>query len=143
MSHPQTLKPSNKLASPLKIAAEVDAALAAAGLDGPQVEREAVPLYLNFLQEMVDAEGRAELDFTHRAPHCIAEALVSWAKNEQITSTILLTSLNDFLQETQLITQAHATLTDMKQRKLLNLHQKIIAEVDRLFMTTSIQLNQS
>ena len=49
MSHPQTLP------SPLKIAAEVDAALAAAGLAGPQVEREAIPLFLSFLEEMVDA----------------------------------------------------------------------------------------
>jgi hypothetical protein len=143
MSHPQTMKPANKLASPLKIAAEIDAALAAAGLDGPQVEREAVPLYLSFLQEMVDAEGKAELDFTHSAPQDIAQTLTEWAKCEQFTSATVLRNLNDFLQEVQLITQAHATLTDMKQRKLLNLHNKISASVKEVFNATSIQLNQS
>ena len=45
---------SNSLPSALKVAAEVDAALAQAGLAGPQVEREAIPMYLAMLHELID-----------------------------------------------------------------------------------------
>lgn len=126
MTHPQSFDSTDKLASPLKIAAEVDAALAAAGLDGPQVEREAIPLYLNFLQEMVDAQGQTELDFIHKAPVEIAQILVHWGQAEHLSSAVLTEKIEGFLQEVELISCAHATLSEMKRRKLFNLHQRIL-----------------
>jgi hypothetical protein len=50
MQHTQTLPLT------LNIAAEVDAALAAAGFIGAQFERESIPLYLSFIEKMIDAE---------------------------------------------------------------------------------------
>lgn len=119
MKQPQTLP------SPLKIAAEVDAALAAAGLTGPQVEREAVPLYLSFIEEMIDAEGRLSLNFHHSSPRDIAKSLVTWALENEVGAKAILSSLEEHLEESLLLTRAHGTLSDMKRRKLLNLNQQI------------------
>ena len=120
MKNPQTLPSS------LKIAAEVDAALAAAGLLGPQVEREAIPLYLSFIEEMIDAEGRLALNFQHSSPRDIAKQLVRWARKEGISEQGLLSAITEHLEEALLLTQAHGTLSDIKRRKLLNLNQQIV-----------------
>ena len=121
MMHPQTLP------SPLKIAAEVDAALAAAGLAGPQVEREAIPLFLSFLEEMIDAEGKQSLKFNHVSPTEIAKKLAYWGLEQGISVIDLSLSINEQLDETMLLCRAHSTLSDMKRRKLINLHQQIIS----------------
>jgi len=120
MKNPQTLPSS------LKIAAEVDAALAAAGLTGPQVEREAVPLYLSFIEEMIDAEGKLALNFQHSSPRDIAKQLVSWAREEGVSEQGLLSAIAEHLEEALLLTRAHGTLSDIKRRKLLNLNQQIV-----------------
>jgi hypothetical protein len=120
MKHPQTLP------SPLKIAAEIDAALAAAGLTGPQVERESIPLYRSFIEEMIDAEGKLVLNFQHSSPRDIAKQLVSWAREEGLNKQGLLSCVDEHLEETLLLTRAHGTLSDIKRRKLLNLNQQII-----------------
>jgi len=119
MKQPQTLPSS------LKIAAEVDAALAAAGLTGPQVKREAIPLYFSFIEEMVDAEGRLSLNFDSSSARDIAKHLVTWAAERGMDEQALLACISEHLDETLLLTRAHGTLSDMKRRKLLNLNQQI------------------
>jgi len=108
---------SNSLPSALKIAAEVDAALAQAGLAGPQVEREAIPLYLMFVQELIDCP----VDKSN-----VAESVALWLEdNQQVASTIvdmLTAQLNEVLE----LSKAHGTLQDFKRRELLNIHKKIV-----------------
>ncbi len=108
---------SNSLPSALKIAAEVDAALAQAGLAGPQVEREAIPLYLMFVQELIDCP----VDKSN-----VAESVALWLEdNPQVASTIvdmLTAQLNEVLE----LSKAHGTLQDFKRRELLNIHKKIV-----------------
>ena len=108
---------SNSLPSALKIAAEVDAALAQAGLAGPQVEREAIPLYLMFVQELIDCP----VDKSN-----VAESVALWLEDSpQVASTIvdmLTAQLNEVLE----LSKAHGTLQDFKRRELLNIHKKIV-----------------
>lgn len=137
MAHPQPFDSAEKLASPLKIAAEVDAALAAAGLDGPQVEREAIPLYLNFLQEMLDVQGQGALDFIHKGPEDIARNLVAWAQEQPLDNANLAMKVESYLQEVELISSAHGTLSEMKRRKLLNLHQRILQGISQCSVSQS------
>jgi len=136
MSHPQTLP------SPLKIAAEVDAALAAAGLAGPQVEREAIPLFLSFLEEMVDAEGKRMLSFNHKSPRDIANSLVSWGLEQGVFVNELNASISEQLDEVMLLCRAHGTLSDMKRRKLMNLHQQIVDFVPHFYSTANMKANK-
>ncbi|MFT6113960.1 MAG: hypothetical protein ACJA10_000896 [Oleispira sp.] len=136
MKHPQTLP------SPLKIAAEVDAALAAAGLTGPQVERESIPLYLSFIEEMIDAEGKLVLNFQHSSPRDIAKQLVSWANEEGLNEQGLLSGVDEHLEETLLLTRAHGTLSDIKRRKLLNLNQQIVDFVSLFFSQVIIKTHE-
>ena len=135
MKHPQTLP------SALKIAAEVDAALAAAGLIGPQVEREAIPLYLSFIEEMIDAEGKLSLNLQHSSPRDIAKQLVSWSREDGISEQGLLSGIAEHLEEALLLTRAHGTLSDMKRRKLLNLNQQIIDFMPLFFSQAMINTN--
>lgn len=135
MKHPQTLP------STLKIAAEVDAALAAAGLIGPQVEREAIPLYLSFIEEMIDAEGKLSLNLQHSSPRDIAKQLVSWSREDGISEQGLLSGIAEHLEEALLLTRAHGTLSDMKRRKLLNLNQQIIDFMPLFFSQAMINTN--
>jgi hypothetical protein len=136
MKNPQTLP------SPLKIAAEVDAALAAAGLTGPQVEREAIPLYLSFIEEMIDAEGKLSLNLQYSSPRDIAKQLVSWAQEEGVSDQGLLSGIAEHLEEALLLTRAHGTLSDMKRRKLLNLNQQIVDFMALFFSQIMISTNK-
>lgn len=136
MKNPQTLP------SPLKIAAEVDAALAAAGLTGPQVEREAIPLYLSFIEEMIDAEGKLSLNLQYSSPRDIAKQLVSWAQEEGVSDQGLLSGIAEHLEEVLLLTRAHGTLSDMKRRKLLNLNQQIVDFMALFFSQIMISTNK-
>ncbi|MEH6447568.1 MAG: hypothetical protein V7765_02810 [Oleispira sp.] len=136
MKQPQTLPSS------LKIAAEVDAALAAAGLTGPQVEREAIPLYLSFIEEMMDAEGKLSLDFNPSAARDIAKHLVIWAEERGMSEQIILACISEHLDETLLLTSAHGTLSDMKRRKLLNLNQQITDFISLLLSQAAINTNK-
>ncbi len=133
------MKHSKTLPSPLKIAAEVDAALAAAGLMDSQVEREAIPLYYDFLEELVDAEGKLALNFHLLGPRELAKHLVNWAREKDYNEQYLLSSINEQFEEVQLLTRAHSTLSDMKRRKLLNLHQQTVDLICYFFTQTSIK----
>jgi hypothetical protein len=137
MKHPQTLP------SPLKIAAEVDAALAAAGLTGPQVERESIPLYRSFIEEMIDAEGRLVLDFQHSSPRDIAKHLVSWAREEGLNKQGLLSCVDEHLEEALLLTRAHGTLSDIKRHKLLNFNQQIVGFICLFISQALIKIPKS
>jgi hypothetical protein len=134
MKHPQTLP------SPLKIAAEIDAALAAAGLTGPQVERESIPLYRSFIKEMIDAEGKLVFNFQHSSPRDIAKQLVSWAREEGLTKQGLLSCVDEHLEEALLLTRAHGTLSDIKRHKLLNLNQQIVGFICVFFSQALIEI---
>ena len=75
---------SNSLPSALKVAAEVDAALAQAGLAGPQVEREAIPMYLAMLHELIDCpETHSHLPDLKKSN--AAELVAVWMRAEQLT----------------------------------------------------------
>ncbi|MGK0249005.1 MAG: hypothetical protein ACI910_001740 [Oleispira sp.] len=137
MKHPQTLP------SPLKIAAQVDAALAAAGLTGPQVERESIPLYLSFIEEMIDAQGKLVLNFQHSSPRDIAKQLVSWAQEEVLNEQGLLSCVDEHIKETLLLTKAHGTLSEIKRRKLLNLNQQIVGFISLFFSQATIKTRKS
>jgi hypothetical protein len=134
MKHPQTLP------SPHKIAAEIDAALAAAGLTGPQVERESIPLYRSFIKEMIDAEGKLVLNFQHSSPRDIAKQLVSWAREEGLTKQGLLSCVDEHLEEALLLTRAHGNLSDIKRHKLLNLNQQIVGFICLFFSQALIKI---
>lgn len=141
MKQPQTI-PSPSLTSPLKIAAEVDAALAAAGLMGPQVEREAIPLYLSFIEEMIDAEGKLALNFQHSPPRDIAKLLVDWANARGLSEQGLLSAIAEHLEEALLLTRAHGTLSDIKRRKLLNLNRQVVDFVRLCFSQALINTHK-
>ncbi|GEM_PF-2510312 len=120
MQHPQTLP------SPLKIAAEIDAALAESGLAGPQVEREPIPLYLSFIEDMLDVDGANRVHLKQVSPRDIAKLLSQWAQSQGLTQAGLIQALAEPKQEVLLLCGAHGTLTEMKQRKFLNFHQQIV-----------------
>jgi hypothetical protein len=130
------------LPSSLKIAAEGDAALAAAGLTGPQVERETIPLYLSFIEEMIDAEGRLSLHFQHSSPRDIAKHLVTWAVEKEMSEQALLECIAEHLEETLLLTRAHGTLSDMKRRKLLNFNHQIIDFISLFLSQAAINTHE-
>jgi hypothetical protein len=136
MKHPQTLP------SPLKIAAEVDAALAAAGLAGPQVEREAIPLYRSYIQELIDVDGKKGIDFQHMSPREIAQVLTCWGREQGVDEKEILRMLTEQLDEVLLLSAAHGTLSDMKRRKMLNFHQQIVDFIPTFFSQTQIIVNK-
>jgi hypothetical protein len=136
MKQPQTLP------STLMIAAEVDAALAAAGLTGPQVEREAIPLFLSFIEEMIDAQGKLSLNFYHSSPRDIAKSLVAWADNQGMNEQSVVDCVEEHIAETLLLARAHGTLSDMKRRKLLNFNSQIIDFISLLFSQAAINMNK-
>ena len=136
MKQPQTLP------STLMIAAEVDAALAAAGLTGPQVEREAIPLFLSFIEEMIDAQGKLSLNFHHSSPRDIAKSLVAWADDQGMNEQSVVDCVEEHIAETLLLARAHGTLSDMKRRKLLNFNSQIIDFISLLFSQAAINTNK-
>ena len=116
---------SNSLPSALKIAAEVDAALAQAGLAGPQVEREPIPLYLMLVQELIDCpEASIKLPAVDKSN--VAERVVAWMKDNPQAINPIIDTLTAQLNEVIELSKAHGTLQDFKRRELLNMHQKIV-----------------
>jgi len=136
------MKQPQNLPSTLMIAAEVDAALAAAGLTGPQVEREAVPLFLSFIEEMIDAEGKLSLHLLHSSPRDIAKSLLVWADGQGMGEQSVLDCVAAHLDETLLLARAHGTLSDMKRRKLLNFNQQIVDFISLLLSQSAISTNK-
>lgn len=136
MKHPQILPSS------LKIAAEIDAALAAAGLAEPQVEREAIPLYRTYIQEMIDVDGKKDIDFQHLSPRDIAKSLAGWAREQKVDEAGILLLLTEQLDEVLLLSTAHDTLSDMKRRKILNFHQQIVDFIPQFFSQAHIRVNK-
>jgi hypothetical protein len=136
------MKQPQNLPSTLMIAAEVDAALAAAGLTGPQVEREAIPLFLSFIEEMIDAEGKLLLHLQHSSPRDIAKSLVAWADGQNMSEQSVLACVAEHVDETLLLARAHGTLSDMKRRKLLNLNHQIIDFISLLLSQSAINANK-
>lgn len=118
------MKHSNSLPSPLKIAAEVDAALAQAGLAGPQVEREAIPLYLSFAFEMTgESYIESQLEWTTQE---LAMHLESWCKQEDKSLIDVLKQLTSSLDEVVELCKVHGTLSDFKRREILRFHQQVV-----------------
>ena len=118
---------SNSLPSALKIAAEVDAALAQAGLAGPQVEREAIPLYLMFVQELIDCPESSPVDKSSPINKTnVAGRITDWLKDNPQPINPIIDMLSAQLNEVIELSKAHGTLQDFKRRELLNMHQKIV-----------------
>lgn len=116
---------SENLPSALKVAAEVDAALAQAGLAGPQVEREAIPMYLSILHELIDGpETNVQLSSLNKSN--IAEFIVLWMTTKQVSVDNVVNILTEQVNEVIELSRVHGTLQDFKRRELLNLHRKII-----------------
>jgi hypothetical protein len=99
-------------------------------------------LYLSFIEEMIDAEGKLVLNFQHSSPRDIAKQLVSWANEEGLNEQGLLSGVDEHLEETLLLTRAHGTLSDIKRRKLLNLNQQIVDFVSLFFSQVIIKTHE-
>lgn len=84
------IKHNQTLLSPFKIAAEVNAALAAAGFIGAQILRESIPLYFSFIESMIGAEGKLVLNIQHFSPREIPKRLVSGAYEEFFNQQIVV-----------------------------------------------------
>ncbi len=130
------MKHSSSLPSPLKITAEVDAALALAGLAGPQVEREAIPLYLSFVFEMIN-HGQNDSGANWDAEKT-AQVIEEWAHEHKKPVARIEKQLSIQLDEVLGLCKIHSTLSDFKRRELLKFHQHII---DYLQQPTTLIVN--
>lgn len=133
---------SNSLPSALKVAAEVDAALAQAGLAGPQVEREAIPMYLAMLHELIDCpETHPHLPDLKKSN--AAELVAVWMRAEQLTPDHVVEILTEQVDEVIELSAVHGTLQDFKRRELFNLHRKIVAFIQLPSTLTATAYTQS
>lgn len=121
---------SNSLPSALTIAAEVDAALAQAGLAGPQVEREAIPLYLSYVHELIDCQ-QARVEITTVNKSNAAVMIRQWARKNEQPINHIVDVLTEYLNEVIELSQVHGTLQDFKRRELLNFHRNIVEFLQR------------
>lgn len=121
---------SNSLPSALTIAAEVDAALAQAGLAGPQVEREAIPLYLSYVHELIDCQ-QAKVEITAINKSNAAVMIRQWARKNEQPINHIVDILTEYLNEVIELSQVHGTLQDFKRRELLNFHRNIVEFLQR------------
>jgi hypothetical protein len=121
---------STNLPSALKVAAEIDAALAQAGLAGPQVEREAIPMFLSMLHELIDGpETNVQLSELNKSN--VAEIIVLWVIKNQVPVGSLVNTLTEQVNEVIELSRVHGTLQDFKRRELLNLHRTIVDSLQR------------
>jgi hypothetical protein len=120
----------NSLPSALTIAAEVDAALAQAGLAGPQVEREAIPLYLSFVHELIDCP-QASVELSALDKFNAAELVARWVAQKQQPVNQVVDVLTEHLNEVIELCRVHGTLQDFKRRELLNFHRNIVEFLQR------------
>lgn len=121
---------SNSLPSALKIAAEVDAALAQSGLTGPQVEREAIPLYLSFVHELIDCP-QTSVELSALDKFNAGELIACWAKQKQQPINQVVEMLTEHLNEVIELSRVHSTLQDFKRRELVNLHRGIVEHLQQ------------
>lgn len=124
------MKQPTNLPSAFKVAAEIDAALAQAGLAGPQVEREAIPMYLSMLHELIDGpETNVQLSELNKSN--VAELVVLWMTKTQVPVGSLVDKLTEQVNEVIELSRVHGTLQDFKRRELLNLHRSIVDLLQR------------
>lgn len=117
---------SDFLPSALKVAAEVDAALAEAGLAGPQVEREAIPMYLSMLHELIGGpETHVQLSTLNKSN--VAEFIARWMLAQSLPVEQVVNILTEQVNEVIELSMVHGTLQDFKRQELLSLHRKIVA----------------
>ena len=133
---------SNSLPSALKIAAEVDAALAQAGLAGPQVEREAIPLYLSYVHELIDCQ-QTRVDIAILNKSNAGEMINEWANQNKQPIHHIVDILTEHLNEVIELSQVHGTLQDFKRRELLNFHRNIVEFLQRPSSSIANPQNQS
>ena len=133
---------SNSLPSALTIAAEVDAALAEAGLAGPQVEREAIPLYLSFVHELIDCpQACVALSALNKSN--AAELVARWVAEKQQPVNQVVDILTEHLAEVIELSRVHGTLQDFKRRELLSFHRNIVEYLQRSSTSLSNAHNKS
>ena len=133
---------SKSLPSALTIAAEVDAALAAAGLAGPQVEREAIPLYLSFVHELIDCP-QASVVLSALNKSNAAELVARWVIQKQRPVNQVVDILTEHLREVIELSKVHGTLQDFKRRELLSFHRNIVEYLQRSSTSLSNAQNKS
>ncbi|MBL4796403.1 MAG: hypothetical protein JKY50_03210 [Oleispira sp.] len=133
---------SNSLPSALTIAAEVDAALAEAGLAGPQVEREAIPLYLSFVHELIDCP-QASVALSALNKSNAAELVAQWVTQKQQPVNQVVDILTEHLTEVIELSRVHGTLQDFKRRELLSFHRNIVEYLQRSSTSLSNAHNKS
>lgn len=114
--------------SPLEITARIDAALADAGLDGPLIEREPLPLFYSFLAEAMNSP-RVRGD-TPQA--IIAEQLWQWASVQGQSIAQIERLVAEMVGDTIGLAQVHGTLTDIKRHELLTYQNQLIHKLQRL-----------
>lgn len=119
----------SSLPSSLEITAKIDAALAEAGLAGPQVEREPLPLFHSFIGENMDG-----VRFQPGTPLLrIAEAIIHWGMEHHHSLQDLKLIVGEIMSDVIELTKAHGTLTDLKRHELLTRHDQLILQVDQLY----------
>jgi hypothetical protein len=114
--------------SPLEITARIDAALADAGLDGPLIEREPLPLFFSLLAETIGST-RVKED-TPQA--IIADQLWQWSVKQCLGIMELEEQVNGLVQETLDLAQVHGTLTDIKRHEILTYQAQLLHKLQRL-----------
>ena len=133
---------SNSLPSALTIAAEVDAALAEAGLAGPQVEREAIPLYLSFVHELIDCPQACVALLALNKSNA-AELVARWVAEKQQPVNQVIDILTEHLREVIELSRVHGTLQDFKRRELLSFHRNIVEYLQESSTSLSNAHNKS
>ena len=114
--------------SPLEITARIDAALADAGLDGPLIEREPLPLFYSLLAETIGST-RVRED-TPQA--IIADQLWQWAARQPLRPDEMQALVRELVGDTIELAEVHGTLTDIKRHELLTYQTQLLHKVERL-----------
>ena len=107
--------------SQTEILARIAVALDAAELAGPRVERQPIPLYLSFLDELIDDQKvSAQMPVQE-----VAERLHKWRDKQDLDFSDVVFILSEHLNEVCTLSKAHGTLAEGKQQELLTLHNRI------------------
>jgi len=119
---------NNYSTSPLEITARIDAALADAGLDGPMIEREPLPLLFSLLAEALGAQRI--LSSTPQA--MIAEQIWDWSREYKHSVSVIQGLLNEAVADALDLSQAHGTLTDIKRHEVSTYQQQLMHKIHQL-----------
>jgi len=115
------------MTSPVQILAQIDAAMRDAGLSHNHVEKDALALYCSFLSELMhDCAVTSDFD-----PDGMIQDFEQWFREARQTSSKVRHMLQNNLNESIVLAEAHGTLTDIRRKELVNFHMKILEALDQ------------